>query len=157
MTNRRGFTLIIGIGNPDRGDDAAGRVVAAKLKARVPRDVRAIESDGEATALLARFSEADEVILVDAAMSGAAPGTIGCFDAHDAPLPASRVAVSSHGFGLAAAIELARLLGQLPRRCVVYTIEGRSFALGEGFSPGVDAAIEAIVARILDRVCAKAG
>jgi len=152
MTDKLGGVLIIGLGNPDRGDDAAGRAVAARLKARVPSDMRVIESGGEATALLALFGEMDEVILVDAAMSGAAPGTVERFEAHEAPLPAARFGVSTHGFGLAEAIELARALGQLPRRCVVYAIEGRSFALGDPLSPNVETAVDAVVARILDAV-----
>jgi hydrogenase maturation protease len=157
MADRRGGRLIIGIGNPDRGDDAAGRAAVARLKARVPQDTRVVESDGEATDLLALISEADDVILIDAAMSGAAPGTIGRFEAHDAPLPAARFGMSTHGFGLAEAIELARTLGQLPQRCVVYAIEGRSFAHGDRPSPEVEAGIENVVVRILDTLCETAG
>ena len=157
MADRRGGALIIGLGNPDRGDDAAGRAVVARLKTRLPMGMRAIESGGEATALLARFCEADEVILIGAAMSGARPGTVERFEAHEAPLPAARFGLSTHGFGLAEAIELARTLGQLPRRCVVYAIEGRSFALGDPLSPDVEAAVGAVVARILDAACEKAG
>ena len=156
MTEGRG-ALIIGLGNPDRGDDGAGRAVAAKLRARVPRGMRVIECAGEATDLLARLGEADEAILVDAALSGAAPGTVGRFEAHQAPLPAARFGMSTHGFGLAEAIELARALGQLPRRCVVYAIEGRSFGIGDPLSPEVEAAVENVVARVLDAVCEKAG
>jgi hydrogenase maturation protease len=156
MADRRSGTLIIGIGNPDRGDDAAGRAAVASLKARVPKDMRVIESDGEATALLAWFSEADEVILIDAALSGAVPGTVGRFDAHEAPLPAARFGMSTHGFGLAEAIELARTLDQLPQRCVVYAIEGRSFAIGDRLSPDVEAAVEAVVAHVLDTISEKA-
>ncbi len=157
MTDRRSGMLIIGIGNPDCGDDAAGRAAVARLKARGPKDMRAIESDGEATTLLARFSEADEIILIDAAMSGAAPGTVRRFDAHQTPLPAARFGMSTHGFGLAEAIELARALDQLPVRCVVYAIEGRSFTRGDRLSPDVEAAVEAVVADILDMVSEGAG
>ncbi len=157
MLGRQGGILIVGIGNPDRGDDAAGRAVAAGLRARGPKDLRVIESDGEATALLARFSEADEVILVDAALSGAPPGTVGRFDVNKAPLPTGRFGISTHGFGLAEAIELARALGCLPRRCVVYAIEGRSFALGERLSPEVEMAVETVVASILDTISVKVG
>jgi hydrogenase maturation protease len=103
------------------------------------------------------FLDEDDVILIDAAMSGAVPGTVGRFDAHEAPLPAAQFGMSTHGFGLVKAIELVRTLGQLPRRCVVYTIEGGSFALGDRLSPEVDAAVEGVVARILDRVCEKVG
>jgi hydrogenase maturation protease len=157
MTDRRSGALIIGIGNPDRGDDAAGRAAVAALRARGPKDLRLVECDGEATTLLARFSEADEVILIDAALSGAAPGTVGCFDVTEAPLPTGRFGISTHGFGLAEAIELARALGHLPRRCVVYAIEGRSFALGEPLSPEVEGAVENVVISILETISAKVG
>ncbi len=157
MTDGRGGVLIIGVGNVDRGDDAAGRAVAARLKASAPKDMRVMETDGEATALLALFAEADEVVVIDAAISGAEPGGIERFDAHASPLPAARLGLSSHGFGLAEAVELARALGQLPRRCVVYAIAGRSFALGDPLSPEVEAAVEVVLARVLDAVCEKAG
>ena len=157
VADRSAGALIIGIGNPDRGDDAVGRAVAARLRTRIPGNVRVVESDGEATNLLAWFSESDEVILIDAAMSGGAPGTIERLDAHDPRLRAARAGMSSHGFGLAEAIELARTLGQLPRGCVVFAIEGRSFALGDRLSPDVEAAIEVVAALILEIVCEKAG
>ena len=52
--------------------------------------------------------------------------------------------MSSHGLGLHQAIELARALGQLPGRCVVYAIEGASFEAGAPLSPAVAAgAVEA--------------
>jgi hydrogenase maturation protease len=157
MADKPSGTLIIGIGNPNRGDDAAGRAAVARLKACVAKDLRVIECDGEATALLALFSEADDVILIDAAMSGAVPGTVGRFDAHEAPLPAARFGMSTHSLGLGEAIEFARALGQLPRRCVVYAIEGRSFALGDRLSAQVETAVEDVVARILDALCDTAG
>ena len=153
----RSKTLIIGIGNPDRGDDAAGRLVAARLREQLPGEARVVESEGEATQLLACFAAADQVILVDAALSGAAPGTITRFAADEAPLPAARFGISTHGFGLAEAIELARTLGRLPRRCVVYAIEGRNFAPGDRLSPGVEAAVQAVVALVLESVGEKAG
>jgi hydrogenase maturation protease len=157
MAERRSDILVIGIGNPDRGDDAAGRAAASRLKARLPKDIRVIESDGDAAALLAQLADADDVILIDAALSGAGPGTIARFAAHETPLPAARFGLSTHGFGLAEAIELARTLGQMPRRCTVYAIEGRSFALGEGLSPEIDAAVDTVVARILDTISERIG
>ncbi len=156
MTQRRGGALIIGVGNTDRGDDGAGLAVAARLKARVSKDVRVMECGGEAAALVGLLGEVDDAILIDAAISGAAPGTVGRYEAHARALPAGRFGLSSHGFGLAEAIELARALGQLPRRCVVYAIEGRSFAAGEALSQAVEGAVERVAAHIMDEICEKA-
>jgi hydrogenase maturation protease len=146
--------VVIGIGHPDRGDDAVGRLVAARLRARAPVGVAVIEEDGEATRLVDRLGQTEHAILVDAALSGAAAGTIRRFDAAHDPLPEGKPGLSSHGFGLAAAIELARALGRLPARCIVYAIEARSFALGEALSAEVDAAANVVVERVLAEIAA---
>jgi len=62
------------------------------------------------------------------------------------PAPASRG--STHGFGAAAAVELARALGRLPRLSVVYAIEGASFAAGAALSPPVAKAAAEVVRRL---------
>ena len=112
--------VVIGIGNPDCGDDAAGRLVGRLLRGRLPHSIRIEETDGEATSLLARLEGKDWAYLIDACASGAAPGTLHRFDASRAPLPAARFGFSTHGMGLPDAIELARALGTLPPRCIVY-------------------------------------
>jgi hydrogenase maturation protease len=144
-----GYWLVVGVGNPARGDDALGRIAARRLRARAPRNVEVREHDGEATALLERLAGADAVCLVDAAFSGAPPGTIKRFDATEAELPKAVFSVSTHGLGLTEAIALARALGQLPRRCVVYAIEGRSFESGAPLSAEADKAVDEVVERIL--------
>ncbi len=141
--------LVIGIGHPDRGDDAAGRIVAARLKEQAPAGVTVIETDGEAGKLIDLFADADDVVIVDAGLSGAAPGTIHRIDAVSEPLPQPMFAMSSHAIGLVESIELARTLDQLPARCVVFAIEARRFDLGAGLSPEVAGAIDEVVARVL--------
>lgn len=148
MGNDRLRRIVLGIGNPDRGDDAAGRRVARLLRRMLPDDVEVAEQDGEATALLARLDGAAAAYLVDACASGAPAGTVRRFDAGAAPLPQAAFGVSTHGFGLAEAVELARSLGQLPKRCIVYAIEGQSFELGAPLSPPVSAVIADVVRRV---------
>lgn len=149
MSVRRGRRIVIGIGNPDRGDDAAGLVVARALRDRLPDGVEVLEHDGEATRLLERMADAEAVFLIDAAVSGAPAGTIRRFDAHDGPLPQALFGMpSSHGFGLAEAVELARALGRLPPCCIVHAIEGGTFETGADLSPEVAAAANEVSARI---------
>jgi hydrogenase maturation protease len=148
--------LVIGIGNPDRGDDAVGRLIARSLRTRVPADVRVVEHDGEATALLAELRHARRVWLVDAAKSGAAPGTIHRVDCSlDCTLPTG--SVSSHGFGVAEAVALGRVLDLLPPRCVIYAIEATDFVPGTGLSPPVAAASAEVTRRILEELSHSAG
>lgn len=90
---------------------------------------------------------ADSIWLIDAAQSGAPPGTIHRIDcATDVSLP--RSPASSHGFGVAEAIGLARVLGTLPRRCIVYAIEAADFTPGAPLSPAVARAAQEVAQRI---------
>jgi hydrogenase maturation protease len=135
---------VIGIGNPDRGDDAVGRAVAELLRPHVP----VVEHNGEATSLLELLRATERVWLVDAARSGSPAGTIHRIDCADnTPLPGR--SLSSHGFGAAEAIGLARALGILPQHCIVYAIEAASFAAGAPLSPCVARAAHQVAARIL--------
>jgi len=65
--------VVICVGNPQRGDDAAGRAVARALGASLG-DIDIVEEDGEATRVLARLEGADAAYIVDACVSGAEPG-----------------------------------------------------------------------------------
>ncbi len=138
---------VIGIGNPERGDDAAGRLVARRLAAVDPSlDVR--ELDGGAIALLDSLGDLDAAYLVDASHSGRPAGTVRRFDAHQRPLPADLLGWSTHGLGLPDALELARALDELPPCCIVFTIEGGAFELGMEVSAPVAAAVDSVVARL---------
>ena len=141
--------LVIGIGHPERGDDAIGRLVATRLRGRVPDAVTVLDEEGETTRIVERLRGTASAILVDASLSGAAAGTIHRFDVAKDPLPEGRLGLSTHGFGLVEAIELARVLGSLPERCVVYAIEARSFDLGAALSAEVAAAADDVVERVL--------
>ncbi len=81
----------------------------------------------------------------------ATPGRIAVFDATDEPLPSGFDAISSHGFGVPAAVELARSLGRLPKQLVVVGIAGSEFE-GIGLSPVVEDAIADAVQAVMEVV-----
>lgn len=131
---------VIGIGNRFRSDDGVGIRVARLLRAADLPGVAVLESSGEGAALLEAWGGFDSVILVDAMRSGARAGTVRRFDAGAAPLPSELFSPrSSHAFGVAAAVQLARVLRRLPPRLVMYGIEGGSFDPGCVLSPEVEA------------------
>src|SRR5512143_4000926 len=103
--------ILIGVGNPCRGDDGAGLAVARWLRPRVPRGVTVLEHDGEPASLIAAWEGANAVILADAVSSGSAPGTIRAIDAAETPLDLDSFRHSTHSFGVAEAVELSRALG----------------------------------------------
>jgi hydrogenase maturation protease len=106
-----------------------------------------MEHDGEAIALLTALQGADRVWLIDAAQSGAQSGAIRRIDCATDSVPA-RPSTSTHGFGVGAAIELARALGTLPKHCIVYAIEAADFTAGTAPSPAVARAAHDVAERI---------
>lgn len=64
-------------------------------------------------------------------------------------MPADFAQNSTHAFGLAETVELARALGQLPRRLVVYLVEGEQFEVGTPISPRVAGAVGSVTEAIL--------
>lgn len=147
MAGRR---LLIGIGNPRRGDDGVGPAVAARLRGQAGDHLEVLAHDGEAAALVELLAQAEVAYLVDAAVSRSPPGTIHRLDVSGEPLPRSLLAVSTHDLGVYEAIELARAMGRLPSRCVVFAVVGAGFQTGDGsLSPPVERAAVEVSKRIL--------
>ena len=107
-----------------------------------------IESSGDGAALMEAWKAAPSVILIDAASSGKAPGTIHHFDALTQSMPTGFSFHSTHAFGVAEAIGLAQALQQLPPRLIVYAIEGKNFTAGVGLSPKVAKAVQKVIEHI---------
>ena len=135
--------MVIGVGNPTRGDDGAGLEVARRVVS-----VEAHQALQGSYELMDVWEGADEVIVVDAARSGAPPGTVHRFDAHDERLPSGLLATSTHSVGVVETIEMARLLGRLPERVVVYGIEVSSLGPEVGLSARVEQAVSELVKEI---------
>lgn len=136
--------LILGCGNRQRGDDAAGILAAERLRAL---GIAAEVCAGESSELMEAWSDADDVIVVDAVVVGAPVGTVHVWDGRQPPAFATAKR-STHGLGVAEAIALARALDRLPARLRVYGIEGNNFEMGNALSPEVEHAVEEVVRRI---------
>ena len=140
----RSRVVIIGVGNPWRGDDGVGWAVAEAVGRRLGPTVDVVESDGEPTRLLDTWTGLDVAVVVDAVCSGEAPGKIHVW-ADDPELATSSPSSGSHALGLADAIALGRALGRLPTRMIVVGVETHETAPGHGLSPAVADAVEKVV------------
>lgn len=132
--------VVIGIGNPDRGDDGAGVATTALLRARdLPRTVSIIDGDGDPARLLDAWDGADLAVVIDAVHSHSAPpGHVHRLTVRGTPSRAlAPGAPTSHGLGPGDAISLAAALDRLPGSVVVFAIEGERFELGDTMSGAV--------------------
>ena len=141
-------TRIIGCGNPQRMDDAAGVLVAQRLR---DLGVAAETQSGGAFELLAGWNADENLIVIDAVVTGAPIGTVHLWEGNPPRLPSSQH-FSSHGFGLAEAFRLGQILNCLPEHITVYGIEGDQFGMGEHLSPEVMASIERVARQIAEKL-----
>lgn len=141
-------TLVVGIGHAFRRDDGIGPLVAEKLAAMAMDGVEVLIHHGEGTDLMTRWRGYDLVVLVDATVTGAAAGTVQSWDG-TAPLPTSCFAKTSHVFGLAEAVEMARLLGDLPPCLRIIGIEGVDFSPGQTITPSVLNSLDDVVMMVV--------
>jgi hydrogenase maturation protease len=138
--------LVVGLGSPDRGDDAVGPAVARAVSAERLPGVSVVEQE-DPTALVELWSGRDLAIVVDAVCSGGEPGSLTVLETGCDGIPLSESTWrdtgrgGTHAFGLGAAVELARALRRLPRRLVVVGVEAAGFELGEPLSPPVEDAV----------------
>ena len=139
----------IGLGNGMRGDDAVGLLVARRLRREVEDRVDVIEAEMAGVDLVELMKGANVVILIDAARSGQAPGTIHRLDASVGPIGRGIFPQSSHALGTVDSLELARAMGVLPATVIVYGVEAENTEAGQRLSPPVAKALNQIVARIV--------
>jgi hydrogenase maturation protease len=140
--------LVIGVGNRYRQDDGAGIAVVRKLNELAICGLATREESGEGASLIETWGSASHVVIVDAVSSGSAPGTIHRLDALRQSIPADFFHYSSHSFGVAEAIEVARALNALPGRLEILGIEGGEFTSGLGLSPEVERAVDKVTALV---------
>jgi hydrogenase maturation protease len=139
--------LVIGIGNPSRGDDAIGPLAIERLEALGLPGMELLTDFQlqveHALDLLGRC----EVVFIDAAASGEAP-----FDFVPAQ-PAADASATTHTLSPAAVLEaFRRVTGEAPPAAFVLAVRGYDFELGAPLSAAaarnLDAALEMLVARL---------
>lgn len=143
---------IIGIGNLFRGDDAVGLLAARRLRERLDLSVEVVEAEGDGLALLDLMEGADQVLMIDAVKSGGHPGTTVRLDLSKESRWGRLVPCSTHAIGIGEAIDLARTLGRLPKRVMLYGIEIDSFESGAALSEPVRRGLDSVVEQVLKEI-----
>lgn len=139
--------LIIGIGNPSRGDDALGPECIQRLEALALPEVELLTDFQLQVEFALDLAGRREVVFVDAAASGPEPYEF---------RPVGRAAGmshTSHAISPEAVLAACEQVGVTPPAAAhVLAIRGHAFELGEGLSPRAGHNLDAAIAELARRL-----
>lgn len=126
--------LILGWGNPSRGDDALGPMLLAAVRQSLPtalaQQVEVLEDFQLQVEHALDLVGRSRVLLVDASLSAAAPFEVSVLQA------AQDSSFTTHALSPQALLQVYQSLqGQAPPPCTLLAIRGAEFELGQPPSP----------------------
>ncbi|MFA5710240.1 hydrogenase maturation protease [Mycolicibacterium sp.] len=143
--------LVVGCGNLLRGDDGVGPVLVRHLWERgAPEGARLVDGGTAGMDVAFQMRGAGQVVIVDAAATGAAPGTVFQVPGAElAELPPLQ-GLHTHSFRWDHAIAFARwaLGDDCPTDITVFLIEAQGVDFGADLSEPVQAGMDAVIERI---------
>ncbi|MBK9116014.1 MAG: hydrogenase maturation protease [Betaproteobacteria bacterium] len=130
--------LVIGIGNPSRGDDALGPLLVERIEAMELPGVECLTDFQLQVEHALDLVGREQVVFVDATAAGEARCTL-------APVaPARDASATTHALSPAAVLDAYVRVTGLPLPAThVLAIRGYAFELGDGLSAGAAANLEA--------------
>lgn len=137
---------VLGIGSPFGDDQVGWKIVDileqhATLKKYVPQKLHFAILDRPNINLLQHIDKTATVMLIDAMKSGENIGTLHRYENPQTNTPAGLL--STHGMGVAQALQLGMILDELPKKIILYGIEIDEVLLQSELSPRVkDAAYQ---------------
>jgi len=144
----RGYSklVILGVGNPLRGDDALGIKIVRLLRGKVPRRVLLIEGGSVPENFIRKIElfAPSHVLLIDAAHFGGNPGDADLIS----PEQIIGVVISTHTIPLYLTTELIREF--TGAKIMLLGVQPKNVSLGEEISPEVKEATENIARTIVE-------
>ena len=145
----RGGIVVLGLGNSLLSDDGAGIHALCLLErtGELPPGVRLIDGGTVGPDLLPPVAGCDALLVLDAVDVGGQPGDVARLDLEGgAGRPGPR---TIHEVGLETLLQDLALLGEFPRRAVLFGIQPASLSPGTGLSPPVERGLETLVGAAL--------
>ncbi|TCJ12963.1 hydrogenase maturation protease [Parasulfuritortus cantonensis] len=136
-------TLIVGIGNPSRGDDALGPLAIERLEAMAMADVELLTDFQLQVEYALDLQDRRRVVFVDAAESGPEPY------AWAEVRPEQDTSYSSHELSPAAVLHTYAQLYGTPPVAHVLAVRGYRYDLGAPPSPAALANLDQAIRRLL--------
>lgn len=141
--------LVIGIGNPSRGDDAIGPVAIERLEVLDLPDVELLTDFQLQVEHALDLVGRREVVFIDAAASGPVPYSF------EPASPAEDAQPSTHALSPAAVLAAFRRVTEAPLpSAFVLAVRGYDFALGAGLSEAAAVNLDAGLRMLITRLTA---
>ena len=137
--------IIIGIGNILMHDEGIGVCTVERLaQMALPDYLEVLDGGTSGCNLVDHVADREAVIVIDAADSGDAPGTITWCAAAEL-VAAVETPLSLHEFGLLETLKMAQALGCAPRQTLVLGVQPELLSLGLGLSDTVQGVIPRLI------------
>lgn len=130
--------VILGVGNPLRGDDSLGLELLKKLKRKVPRNVKIIYGGVAPENFIGKIKKFNpsHILIIDATMFGGKPGEAKLIQ----PEQILNATVSTHTIPLSLLASLIQ--AETSAKVILLGIEPKSLGLGEEMSKEVKESID---------------
>jgi len=152
-SSERRSVLVLGLGNPLRGDDGIGpRAVEELARRGLPEDVTILNGGTGGLALLPVLEGWARVIVVDAADVGREPGRFVRFTPDQVHLARTPGNLSLHHAGLSEVLALANALDRSLPEMVIFGVQPADVGWGEGLSLPVETALPALIDAVIAEV-----
>ncbi len=149
----QGATTVLGIGNILMGDEGAGirALDALREQYEFPEGVRFLDGGTMGLDLIYYLEGTDRLLMIDAVIMGAPPGTVKVFGGQDIPsVLAGKFSV--HQIGLQDLFFALDILGRRPSDACLAGIEPKEVELGLELSPEIEKALPVLVDAAVKRL-----
>ena len=146
--------LIICLGNPLMRDEGIGIRLASELLAHLAEnpDVEVMDLGTGGLSVIHAIAGRRKIVFVDCAVMGQTPGTMLRFTPEQVRSKKVRMRYSLHEGDLLNTLELSRRLGECPDDIVIFGIEPKEIADGEGLTSELKNNIRQYVQTILEEI-----
>lgn len=143
--------LIICLGNPLMRDEGIGIRLASELLDHLADDpeIEVMDLGTGGLSVMHAMADREKIIFVDCAIMGQAPGTMLRFTPEQVRSKKVRMRYSLHEGDLLNTLELSSRLGECPGEIVIFGIEPKEIADGEGLTSELQNNIRQYVQTIL--------
>jgi hydrogenase maturation protease len=144
-------TLIICLGNPLMRDEGIGIRLTSELLTHLADspDVEVMDLGTGGLSVMHAITGRKKIIFVDCAIMGQTPGTMLRFTPEQVGSKKVRMRYSLHEGDLLNTLELSRRLGECPDDIIIFGIEPKEIADGEGLTDGLQKNIRQYIQTIL--------